>query len=432
MLDPFSAFLGVTAIGAISAVLKKLSSPGETDKERMEKLMKNRMNDFFKTVKLCNKKEEPEYAYVKWATDYETYTMLGIALPTGCDINALLKLENALENEFQNDVEILYDNQNYRIKIFKGHLMKPSNYPFKVVPVPDTNHLYITTGMSLDGPVTINLTKTLPNILGAGTSGSGKSVLVKSIMCQLIENYTPEQLKVIYLDNKGGVEANTFKNIKHLVALSSNVEETIVELMKIKKEMFRRLELIKSKDATGIVSYNKKVDATNRLPFIFVVIDELFSFMSLPSSPSRRKDATFEEQTFNQQTAYRTMAEIASMCRAAGIHLMFCTQKPTDAVIPTIITCNCGIRIGLRTGNEQESRNIIENKGLEIIDLEAVGQGIVKTDKSTRFQTFWTTDERIKTICDKHKKPKAIVTPVVKKQEIKEAPKRQVISAFAE
>ena len=121
-----------------------------------------------------------------------------------------LKLESALENEFQNDVEILYDNQNYRVKIFKGHLGKPNSYPFEVVPVPDTNHLYITTGMSLDGPVTINLTKTLPNILGAGTSGSGKSVLVKSILCQLIENYTPDQLKVIYLDNKGGVEANTF------------------------------------------------------------------------------------------------------------------------------------------------------------------------------------------------------------------------------
>ena len=310
--------------------------------------------------------------------------------------------------------------------------MKPSNYPFKVVPVPDTNHLYITTGMSLDGPVTINLTKTLPNILGAGTSGSGKSVLVKSIMCQLIENYTPEQLKVIYLDNKGGVEANIFKNIKHLAALSSNVEETIIELMKIKKEMFRRLELIKNKDATGIVEYNKKVAPTDRLPFIFVVIDELFSFATLPASPPNRKDMDPEDAIFNQKTAYRTMAEIASMCRAVGIHLMFCTQKPTSDVIPTTITCNCGIRIGLRTSNEQESRNIIEARGLEIIDFKAVGRGIVKTDRLTRFQTFWTSEDEIKAICDKHKKPKAIVTPVVKKQQIKEEPKRQVISAFAE
>ena len=416
MVDPIYAILGMTIIAAGNSVLKKLSSPGETDKERTEKMMKDRMNDFFKTVKLCNKKEEPEYAYVKWASDYESYTIIGVSLPSGCDINALLKLESALENEFQNDVEILYDNQNYRVKIFKGHLGKPNSYPFEVVPVPDTNHLYITTGMSLDGPVTINLTKTLPNILGAGTSGSGKSVLVKSILCQLIENYTPDQLKVIYLDNKGGVEANTFKNIKHLAAISSNVEGTIVELMKIKKEMFRRLELIKNKDATGIVEYNKKVTPREKLPFIFVVIDELFSFATLPASPPNRKEMDPGDAIFNQKTAYRTMAEIASMCRAVGIHLMFCTQRPTSDVIPTLITCNCGIRIGLRTSNEQESRNIIENKGLEIIDLKAVGQGIVKTDKLTRFQTFWTTDDKIKAICSKHKKAQVIIPKTKTKQ----------------
>ena len=111
---------------------------------------------------------------------------------------------------------------------------------------------------------------------------------------------------------------------------------------------------------------------------------------------------------------------------------MFCTQRPTSDVIPTLITCNCGIRIGLRTSNEQESRNIIENKGLEIIDLKAVGQGIVKTDKLTRFQTFWTTDDEIKAICDKHKKHKAIITPISKGQEVEGAPKRQVMSAFME
>ena len=136
MVDPIYAILGMTIIAAGNSVLKKLSSPGETDKERTEKMMKDRMNDFFKTVKLCNKKEEPEYAYVKWASDYESYTIIGVSLPSGCDINALLKLESALENEFQNDVEILYDNQNYRVKIFKGHLGKPNNYPFEVVPVP--------------------------------------------------------------------------------------------------------------------------------------------------------------------------------------------------------------------------------------------------------------------------------------------------------
>lgn len=424
MLDPFSAFLGVTAIGTISAVLRKLSSPDsidETDKERM--------NDFFKTVKLCNKKETPEYAYVTWFKHYDSYILFGISLPTGCDINALLKLKSALENEFKNDVEILYDNQNYRIKVFKGHLTKANNYPFKVVTVPDTNHLYITTGVGLDGPITINLSRTLPNVLGAGTSGSGKSVLVKSIICQLVENYTPEQLKIVYLDNKGGVEANSFKHLKHLHSMSSNVEETIIELIKVKKEMFRRLELIKAKDTTGIVSYNKKVSEKEKLPFWFIVVDELFSFSSLPATPPNRKDIDPHDAILNQRTAYRTMSEIASMCRAVGIHLMFCTQRPTSDVIPSTITCNCGIRIGLRTSNEQESRNIIEEKGLEIIDLKAVGRGIVKTDSLTRFQTFWTTEEQIKAICNKHKKE--VVKELAPKKEKPKAEDKKQIEAIA-
>lgn len=398
-----SLLLGVLGAAALAYGFGFATNQNDKDGD------KEKLNQLFKTVKLCNKKDVPDYAYVKWMNDYESYKLFGISIPSGCDINDLLKLKNTLENEFENDVDILYDNQNYRIKIFKGHLMKPNNYPFEVTPVPDTKHLYITIGMAIDGPVTINLTKTLPNILGAGTSGSGKSVLVKSIICQLIENYTPSQLEIIYLDNKGGVEANTFKDVKHLRSTSNNVKETIVELLKVKTEMFRRLELIKNKGVTGITSYNSKVLDKDKLPFIFVVIDELFSFATLPASPPNRKDIDTEDAIFNQKTAYRTMAEIASMCRAVGIHLMFCTQRPTTDIIPTTITCNCGIRIGLRTSNEQESRNIIENKGLEIIDLKAVGQGIVKTDSLTRFQTFWTTESKIKAICDKHKQTQTFI-----------------------
>lgn len=422
MVDPIFVIFGISMAVVWNAASKKSSLPDETRKEQI--------NEFFKTVKLCNKKEEPQYAYVKWFKEYDSYDLFGISLPSGCDINDLLKLNSALENEFKNDVEILYDNQNYRIKIFKGHLMNAKKYPFEIVKIPDTEHLYVTAGVGLEGPVTINLTKTLPNILGAGTSGSGKSVLVKSIICQLADNYSPKQLKIIYLDNKGGVEANSFKTLEHLHSMSSDVKETIVELMKVKKEMFSRLELIKNKDATSIVSYNKKVPEQERLPFIFVVIDELFSFATLPSTPGR-KNQDSDDAIFTQQNAYTTMAEIASMCRAVGIHLMFCTQKPTSNVIPSTITCNCGIRIGLRTSNEQESRNIIEDKGLEIIDLDCVGRGIIKTDRLTRFQTFWTTDDKIKAICDKHKR----TSPLNYKAPTKEtAPKedKQVVAAFVE
>ena len=87
------------------------------------------------------------------------------------------------------------------------------------------------------------------------------------------------------------------------------------------------------------------------------------------------------------------------------------------------------IRIGLRTSNEQESRNIIEEKGLEILDLKAVGRGIVKTDSLTRFQTFWTTEEQIKAICNKHKKE--VVKELAPKKEKPKAEDKKQIEAIA-
>ena len=404
-MEMFSTFLCVSGVLISSGILRKFSEkPVDEDKQKL--------NDFFKTTNFCNKKENPDFAYVKWVQNHENYKVFGIEIPVGCDVNILLRMKYALENLFTNDVEILYDNQNYRIKAYKGKLKKAKDYPFETVKVPSANHLYITPAMSLSGPMTINLSSTLPNILIAGTSGSGKSTLVKSIICQLLENYTPSELNLIYMDNKGGVESNLFKNIEHLTTRTKNPFETIDALIELKKEMFRRMELLEQQNTTNIIDYNRSVENDQKLPFILAVVDELFSFATLPTSSNN------PGEVHTQKVAYRVMGEIASMCRAAGIHLMFCTQKPTSDVIPTYITCNCGIRIGLKTSNEQESRNIIEENGLELIDKECFGAGIIKTGDLTKIQGFWLTDKRVKEICKKHSREpeNSVKTPVLSEE----------------
>lgn len=391
-MEMFSTFLCISGILISSSVLKKLSEqPVDQDKQKLD--------DFFKTTNFCNKKENPEFAKAIWVKDYSNFKIFKVEIPVGCDVNVLLRMQYALENLFKNDVEILYSNQDYRIKVYKRKLKKAKDYVFEVIQTPDTQHLYITPGVNLEGPMTLNLSNTLPNILVAGTSGAGKSTLVKSILCQLLENYTSKELNLIYMDNKGGLESNFFKNVEHLTYRTKNPHQTIDTLLNLKTEMFRRMELLENQGVSNIVNYNKKVKENKKLPFVLAVIDELFSFMTLPKSSKK------EDEIYTQSVAYSTMGEIASMCRAVGIHLMFCTQKPTSDVIPTFITCNCGIRIGLKTSTEQESRNIIEQNGLELIESDSIGSGIIKAGEITKFQSFYLTDDMVLDVCKKHFKP---------------------------
>ena len=410
-MEMFSTFLCVSGVLISSGILRKFSEkPVDEDKQKLD--------DFFKTTNFCNKKENPEFAKVSWVKDCSNFKLFGVNIPIGCDVNVLLRMQYALENLFKNDIEILYSNQDFRIKVYIRKLKKAKDYVFEVIQTPDTQHLYITPGVNLEGPMTLNLSNTLPNFLVAGTSGAGKSTLVKSILCQLLENYTHKELNLIYMDNKGGLESNFFKNVDHLTYRTKNPHQTIDTLLSLKTEMFRRMELLENHGVSNIVNYNKKVTENEKLPFILAVIDELFSFMTLPKS-SRNED-----EIYTQSIAYSTMGEIASMCRAVGIHLMFCTQRPTNDVIPTFITCNCGLRIGLKTSTEQESRNIIEQNGLELIESDSIGSGIIKAGETTKCQSFYLTDDMGLDICKKHfgatkKEVKtAVLNEEVKKNEL--------------
>ena len=90
------------------------------------------------------------------------------------------------------------------------------------------------------------------------------------------------------------------------------------------------------------------------------------------------------------------------MSRAAGIHFLLATQRVTSDVLPSMITANCPVQLGLRCRNEQESRNAIGEVGLEKISVEMVGRGVAVSHVKQEFQSFWITDEVIEKICDKH------------------------------
>ena len=139
-------------------------------------------------------------------------------------------------------------------------------------------------------------------------------------------------------------------------------------------EMMRRNRLIESKNKTNIIDYNKVVSKSDRIPFRFVVVDELFPFLTLPSK--------------ERSMAYSKLGLLLSMSRSAGIHFLLSTQKCTTDILPSLITANCTIALGLRCRNEQESRNVIGEGGLEQIDIDMVGRGVAVSHVSKNFNHF--------------------------------------------
>ena len=389
-----SAAIAMCVIGACALSISSRSS--NTNE------MENRFNEFLRKTSLKTKrkvhhsaslfekaydKEVTDYTYCHHAVEYDAYYLFFVNIPEPFNFSDLQKLEGSIAHHFKKRVELeMTKDFKYVVKVHKQHKKELSNrYDFKVVEVP-TNELFITAGMTTNGPLNFNISQ-LPHVLLGATTGAGKSRLLKSILCNLIENYTPNQLQICYLDNKG-TECGAFKNVEHLVHRTNNIYSTVSYLDELAAEMMRRNRLIEGKNKTNIIDYNKVVPVTDKIPFRFVVVDELFPFLTLPSK--------------ERSMAYSKLGLLLSMSRSAGIHFLLSTQKCTTDILPSLITANCTIALGLRCRNAQESINAIGEGGLEKIDIDAVGRGVAVSHIKQEFQSFWITDEVIERICAKN------------------------------
>ena len=341
------------------------------------------INSIIKEIKFQNTKGK--YAYVKYVKKYESYNLYRIIIPKGCSVIGLYKLLPVFENLFSNDVDVYEVDNEYFLKVFTKKLKKVENYPFQVVDIKDKSTLILIVGHSLDGIFKLNLSDSLPHVLIGASTRAGKSRLIKSMCLNVMENYTSEQVKIIYCDQKGGVEARAFRDCEHFVKISKNVNDTVKVFLDLECELDKRLKLFEEKDVTNLVDYNKKYD---KLPFIFVIVDELYPFLM-----SKKK-----------KEIYGILADLLSRSASVGIHFLLSSQKTTGEVIPTFITENAGYRIGLRTSNEQGSYNVIGDKGCEDIPVDAKGRGICFVDEKINFQSFYVDDETINKICKKHKR----------------------------
>lgn len=213
--------------------------------------------------------------------------------------------------------------------------------------------LSIALGKDIAGnPVVADLAK-MPHLLLAGATGSGKSVCLNTIICSILFKATPDEVKFLMIDPKM-VELTAYNGIPHLIApVVTDPRKAASALKWVVDEMENRYELFASLGVRDIVRYNSQHSYgeqphRRQLPYIVVVIDELADLMMI--APVEVEDA---------------ICRIAQMARAAGIHLVVATQRPSVDVITGIIKANIPSRIAFAVSSQIDSRTILDINGAE-------------------------------------------------------------------
>jgi S-DNA-T family DNA segregation ATPase FtsK/SpoIIIE len=210
--------------------------------------------------------------------------------------------------------------------------------------------LSFALGRDVAGHPTVASIENMPHLLIAGTTGSGKSVCVNSILtCMLLYN-TPDDLRLVLVDPKR-VELTGYNGIPHLLGpVVVEMERVIGALQWMTREMDKRYHLFAQAGSRNIIDYNAKMklQGQKKLPFLVVVIDELADLMMIAPDETER-----------------TITRLAQLARATGIHMILATQRPSVDVVTGLIKANFPARIAFAVASNTDSRVILDQPGAE-------------------------------------------------------------------
>jgi DNA segregation ATPase FtsK/SpoIIIE, S-DNA-T family len=225
--------------------------------------------------------------------------------------------------------------------------------------------LTIALGKDINGRIRVASLDSMPHLLIAGSTGSGKSVMLNSLIMSILYKSTPREVRMIMVDPKR-LEFGLYEGIPHLLTpVITDPKKATNALRNAVLEMERRLKLLASQGVRNIEQYNKKVrqleaqprslfeeesgeDELEQIPYVLIVIDELADLMML-------ERANVEE----------SVARLAQMARAVGMHLVLATQRPSVDVITGLIKANFPSRISFRVATRVDSRTVLDVMGAE-------------------------------------------------------------------
>jgi S-DNA-T family DNA segregation ATPase FtsK/SpoIIIE len=254
--------------------------------------------------------------------------------------------------------------------------------------------LLVTLGKNIMGrPIYCEINKT-PHLLVAGATGSGKSVCINSIIVSILMRAKPDEVKLVLVDPKK-VELSMYNGVPHLLApVVTDPKKANVALKKIVVEMERRYDLFSESGTKNIAGYNLYIEKKNKtldegsqikpIPYIVVIIDELADLMLVAA-----------------KEVEDSIMRITQMARAAGIHLIVATQRPSTDVITGVVKANIPSRISFAVSSSIDSRTILDMSGAE----KLLGKGdmlFLPMGENTplRVQGTFISEEEIKSVVD--------------------------------
>ncbi|MDN6161870.1 MAG: DNA translocase FtsK, partial [Atopostipes sp.] len=260
-------------------------------------------------------------------------------------------------------------------------------------PVGESHPLSVPLGRDIAGNVAVAELNEMPHLLIAGATGSGKSVGINVMIASILMRTKPHEVKMMLIDPKR-VELNIYDGIPHLLTpVVTKPKKAARALQNIVEEMDKRYELFEMSGSRNLESYNEQLqkrkekgeeDLPSELPYIVVVVDELSDLMMVAAKEV--EDA---------------IIRLAQMARAAGIHMILATQRPSVDVITGLIKANVPSRIAFATSSGTDSRTILDANGAE----KLLGRGDMlfapmDSNKAERIQGAFISDAEIQAITD--------------------------------
>ncbi|WP_119072620.1 FtsK/SpoIIIE family DNA translocase [Aggregatilinea lenta] len=338
----------------------ELDKPTEEEINTNARIIKNTLLEFDVEVEVVDVKVGPTVTMYAVSPYTETVTDDGAMVTNRVRVGQIANLSS--------DLALALSAKRLRIQApVPGHsyvgVEVPNRKPSTVTlrPVLESENFYknrnrplaMPLGRDVSGETFIADLQTMPHLLVAGTTGSGKSIMLAAMTTAFILNNPPDQLKLILLDPKM-VELSRFNGLPHLLGpVETELDRIIGVLRWSTREMERRYKLLEKEAARNIETYNKLLGRRRKdehLPYLVIVIDEIGDLMM------QRPDET-----------ERALTRLAQMARAVGIHLMVATQRPSVDVITGLIKANFPARISFAVASSVDSRVVLDYTGAETL-----------------------------------------------------------------